>query len=197
MSLNNDAKWPAGKSGCVLQKTDVVWTIALFAIALVLRVPFRSQLAYHWDSAQFALAINQYDIRVSQPHAPGYFLYVMLGRLVNSFVGDPHASLVWISVVFGSALPAVVYLLATAMFGRKAGATAGLLALTSPQVWFHSCVALTYSVDSFLVCAMVLLLWRAMGGGGEWRDAIMVGALLAVGAMMAESARACFSRPPM
>ena len=76
--------------------------VVLFAVALVLRVAFRSQMAYHWDSAQFALAITEYDIRLSQPHAPGYFLYVMLGRLVNCVVGDPHASLVWISVVFGS-----------------------------------------------------------------------------------------------
>src|ERR1039457_4707748 len=158
------------------------WLIAaLFgAVSLALRVPFRSRFAYHWDSAQFVLAINEYDIRLSQPHAPGYFLYIMLGRLVNGLVGDPHASLVWISVVFGSALPAVVCLLGTAMFGRKAGVTAGLLALTSPQVWFHSCVALTYCVDSFLVCTVVLALWRAMERGGGWPDAIMVGALLAL-----------------
>jgi hypothetical protein len=163
-----------------LRKADVAMAVVLFAAALALRIPFRSQFAYHWDSAQFALAINEYDIRLSQPHAPGYFLYIMLGRLVNGLVGDPHASLVWISVVFGSALPAVVYLLATAMFGRKAGVTAGLLALTSPQVWFHSCVALTYCVDSFLVCTVVLVLWRAMERGGGWRDAIVVGALLAL-----------------
>ena len=47
-------------------------------------------------------------MRVGQPQAPGYFLYIMLGRLVNSFVGDPHASLVWISVAFGSAAGARV-----------------------------------------------------------------------------------------
>ena len=158
------------------------WCIAasVFVTALALRIPFRSQFAYHWDSAQFVLAIREYDIRLSQPHAPGYFLYILLGRLVNGFLGDPHASLIWISVVFGSALPAVVYLLATAMFGRKAGVTAGLLTLTSPQVWFHSCVALTYCVDSFLVCTVVLVLWRAMERGGEWKDAVLVGVLLAV-----------------
>jgi len=77
--------------------------VALFLIALAMRIPFRSQFAYHWDSAQFALAIRHFDIRLSQPHAPGYFLYVMLGRLVTCFVGDPHASLVWVSVIFGSA----------------------------------------------------------------------------------------------
>lgn len=167
-------------NGQELRKADVAMAVVLFAAAIALRVPFRSQFAYHWDSAQFVLAINEYDIRLSQPHAPGYFLYVMLGRLLNHFVGDPHSSLVWISVFFGSALPVIVYLLGTAMFGRTAGVTAGLLALTSPQVWFHSCVALTYVVDSFLVCTVVLVLWRAMRRGGKWRDSLMVGGLLAV-----------------
>jgi len=47
-------------------------------------------------------------------------------------------------------------------------------------MWFHSCVALTYVVDSFLVCALALWLWRAVLRGGEWRDALVIGALLAV-----------------
>ncbi len=161
-------------------RQDWITAVLMAVFAFLLRIPFRSHFAYHWDSAQFALAVNEYDIRLSQPHAPGYFLYILLGRLVNGLVGDPHASLVWISVVFGSLLPAVVYLLATAMFGRKAGVTAGLLAMTSPLVWFHSCVALTYCVDSFLVCTMVLVLWRAMERGGRWQDAIVVGGLLAL-----------------
>ena len=47
-------------------------------------------------------------------------------------------------------------------------------------MWFHSCVALTYVVDSVLVCALALWLWRAVLRGGEWRDALVIGALLAV-----------------
>lgn len=158
------------------------WTIAalLFVVGIALRVPFRSQLAYHWDGAEFALAVQQYNVALSQPHAPGYFLYVMLGRLVNLVVGDPHAGLVWISVVFGSALPGVMYLLGTSMFGRRTGAAAAVFATTSPQVWFHSCVALTYVVDSFLICVTVMYCWRAMNRGGTWSDAIVIGALLAV-----------------
>lgn len=162
------------------ERRDWMMAALFFAVGLVLRIPFRSQMAYHWDSAQFTLAMRMYDMRLSQPHAPGYFLYVILGRLVNHFVGDPHASLVWISVVFSSALPAIVCLLAVAMFGRWAGTAAGLLALTSPQVWFHGCVALSYVVDSFLVCLAVLVLWRAMEQGGEWRYVVTIGVLLAV-----------------
>src|SRR2546426_6863576 len=98
-----------------LERRDWWVAVAFFAAALALRIPFRSQLAYHGDSAEFALAIREYNVALSQPHAPGYFLYVMLGRLVNLFVGDPNASLVWLSVAFGSALAAAVYLLGTAM----------------------------------------------------------------------------------
>ena len=149
-------------------------------IAFLLRAPFRSHMAYHWDSALFVLAIRKFDLLAGEPQMPGYFLYVMLGRLVTRVAGDPHTSLVWISVVFGSMLPSVVYILGTVMFGRWAGATAGLMALTSPQTWFHSCVALTYIVDSFLVCVLVLVLWQARERGVSWMDAIMVGVLLAI-----------------
>jgi hypothetical protein len=143
-------------------------------------VPFRSQFAYHWDSAEFVLAVREYNVALSQPHAPGYFLYVMLGRLVNIFVGDPHASLVWMSVAFGAVLTGLLYLLGTAMFGRRAGLVVGLLVLTSPQTWFHSCVALAYIVDAFLVCLIVLCCWRALRRGCRWADAVIIGVLLAI-----------------
>src|SRR5260221_5394758 len=112
-------------------------TIALFVAALALRVPFRSRYAYHWDGAQFALAMEHYDLRLGQPHAPGYFLYVLLGRLVNILVGDPHASLVWLSVVAGAALVPLGFLLATALYGRACGVAAGAILATSPLCWFH------------------------------------------------------------
>ncbi len=160
-------------------RTDWVAAALLFAAGLALRVPFRSQLAYHWDSAQFSLAINDYNMAISQPHAPGYFLYIMVGRLANALVGEPHASLVWVSVLVGSALAGLLYLLGTAMFGRRSGLASALFTLTSPQVWFHSCVALTYVVDAFLICLTVLCCWRAMQRGGGWGDAAVMGVLLA------------------
>jgi len=165
----------------VKDTTKSVWiAVGLFAMAFGLRVPFRGQLPYHWDSAQFALAVSDYNIVLGQPHAPGYFLYVMLGRLVNLVVGDPHASLVWISVVAGSALVSVLYWLGCALVDRRTGVIAALLVMTSPQTWFHSEVALTYIVDALFVSLTVLICWRAMQRGGTWGDAVVIGAFLAV-----------------
>jgi hypothetical protein len=151
----------------------------LFLAAVALRMPFRSQYAYHWDSAQFALAMEHFDLRLGQPHAPGYFLYVVLGRLVNLLVGDPHASLVWISVVAGATLAALGFLLASAMYGRACGVATGVILATSPLCWFHSEIALTTILDSALVTSTMLAGWHAMRRGGRWLDVILLAALLA------------------
>ncbi len=164
------------------ERRDWLAVAVLVVLSLVLRIPFCSRFAFNMDSAQFALAIKEYNVALGQPHPPGYFLYVMLGRMVNLLVQSPHESLVWLSVAFGSTLPAVLYLLGAAMFDRRTGCAAGLLAMTSPQMLFHSCVALTYVVDSFLVCVMVLWCWRAKARGGSWADAVGIGVLLAVSA---------------
>jgi hypothetical protein len=150
----------------------------LFAASLAIRIPFRSHFAYHWDSAQFSLAIEHYDVSLGLPHLPGYFLYVMFGRIVNLLVGDPHASLVWMSVLAGAALAGLGYLLAAALFGRDCGLAAGCLLAASPLCWFQSEVALTTIVDSALVVATVLICWKAIGSGGGWPWVIAMAVML-------------------
>lgn len=165
--------------GTELGRADLGIAAALFVAALALRIPFRSQLAYHWDSAQLALAVVKYDIRINQPHPPGFYLYVVLGRLLNSLVHDPHAALVWLSVIAGAWLTTVGYLLATSMFGRRCGLGTGLILLTSPLCWFHSEIALTTIVDSALVVSFVFACWRAIQHGVTWFRLLAMAALLA------------------
>jgi hypothetical protein len=137
-------------------------------------------MAYHWDSAQFALALTDYNPTRSQPQAPGYFLYIVLGRLVNAFVHDPHASLVWISVVAGAALAATGYLLGTAMFGTGCGWATAVILATSPLCWFQSEVALTYIVDGELVAATVLACWLTVRDRGGWEHVVALSVLMAL-----------------
>jgi hypothetical protein len=165
--------------GQKLYAADTVLAALLFVAAVALRIPFRSQFAYHWDSAQFALAVGEYNIQISQPHVPGFYLYVVLGRLMNLVVREPHAALVWLSVMAGAVLTAMGYLLATSMFGRKYGLGTGLILLTSPLCWFHSEVALTNIVDSALVVSFVFVCWRAIQYGATWCRILALAALLA------------------
>ena len=177
--MKRDAKSIEHGAEARLTRGDVATAFFLFVLALILRAAFRSHFAYHWDSAQFALAVGEYNIRIGQPHAPGFYLYVVLGRLVNWFVGEPHAALVWLSVIAGAWLSAVGYLLATSMFGRRCGWSTGVILLTSPLCWFHSEIALTTIVDSALVTSFVFVCWQTIQRGATRCRTIALAALLA------------------
>src|SRR5437667_9436710 len=83
----------------LFSRRDWLAAVIFFCVGLVLYVPTRSGRAYWYDCAQSALAVEEYDLVKSQPHVPGYLLYIMTARAVNQFVGDPFRSLIWISVV--------------------------------------------------------------------------------------------------
>ncbi len=147
-----------------------------FVVGVLSRLPFRSQLLYHWDSVNFALGMEWFDVRLHQPHPPGYLLYVLLGRAVNLLVGDTNASLVWISVIFGGLTASAVYLLGRRLFGETEAVIAALFALTSPAFWFYGDVALTYIAEAFFVTAIALVCLETLHG--DWRMALLSALLL-------------------
>lgn len=141
----------------------------LFFLAGVLtRLPFRGHLLYHWDSVNFTLALQHFDVRLHQPHPPGYLLYVALGWLVNRLIADPNAAYGAVSVLFSGLAVVVLYLLGREMFGDGAGLAAALFALTSPAVWFYGEVALTYILEAGFVTAIAWAAYRALRGETRW-----------------------------
>lgn len=139
--------------------------VGLFVIGMVTRLPFQSEFLYHWDSVNFALALERFDVRLHQPHPPGTFVfYVLLGRLFNSVLHDANASLVWISIISSGLAVALAFVLGRSWFDRWTGVVVALLTLTGPLVWFHSEVALSYMLEFWWVLLMVLLCSRALHG---------------------------------
>lgn len=136
-----------------------------FALAVALsRFAFRSRALYDLDSVNFALGMMRFDPRAHQPHPPGYFLYVMLGRLVNSFVHDANLALVLLSIAAGCGTVVLVYQLALEWFGLGEARFAGLIFLFSPLGWFHGTVALTYGVEAFFSALVGYLCWQMEEG---------------------------------
>lgn len=154
--------------------------VGFFLLGVLTRVPFRSQMLYHWDSVNFALALERFDVRLHQPHPPGYAVYVLLGWLVNQLVRDPNAAYVWMSVLFSGLTVAAVFALGWEMFGIGAGIAAGLFALTSPAVWFYGEVALTYILEAFFVTVIALAAYRTLRGGDGGRSIWLMTALLGI-----------------
>ena len=136
-----------------------IWLQAslLFLLGVLLRLPFQSHILHEWDSVQFALALDNFDIRLHQPHPPGMFVfYIFLGRLINLFIQDANSSLVCLSTIATGLATAAIFILSATWFNRKIAFTIALLMLSSPLVWFQGEVALSYMLEFSWV---LLIVW--------------------------------------
>lgn len=135
------------------------WTV-LLVLALASRLPLQSAWLYHWDSLNFAFALDRFDVEQGQPHAPGYLLYVLLGRGAAWLTGDAQRGYVLLAII-GSALAAVaLYELGRRLWDAATGWLAALLLLSSPLFWFYGEVALPHTLDALAVIGAALLSWR-------------------------------------
>ena len=149
----------------------------LSALVVVTRIAFQSHYLYDIDSVNFALGMRRFDPSIHQPHPPGYFLYVLLGRAANLLFHDANTALVTISIAASCGALYTIYALAYNWFGRSAAAFAGLIFAFSPLAWFHGTVALTYGVEQFFSGLAGYFLWRVYSGTQRF----VVPAALAVG----------------
>ena len=78
-------------------RADVPVLAAAFAIAVV-RILTLPRGFWEAEEIAFARALLTFDPAHDQPHAPGFPLFVAIGRLVNVFVHEPATSLVTLSV---------------------------------------------------------------------------------------------------
>ena len=139
----------------------------LAAATALTRIAFRSHYLYDIDSVNFALALRRFDPAVHQPHPPGYFLYICLGRALNPIFRDANTALVAIGIIFSCGAVAMIYVLAGNWFGRVPAVFAGAIFVFSPLAWFHGTVALTYIVEGFFSALTGYLCWRIYGGAAR------------------------------
>ena len=161
-----------------IHRLDLWLSLGLFSFTLLTRLPFRSQILYHWDSINFAYALERFDIAQGQPHPPGYIGYVWLGRLVNLLFADPQTTFVWLSMV-GSGLAVVaLYLFGCRWRNRRVGLIAALFLASSPLFWFYGEIALPHALDALFVILPAWLLFEIMKG--QRAALIPAGIILAV-----------------
>ncbi|MBI5871283.1 MAG: DUF2723 domain-containing protein [Actinobacteria bacterium] len=132
----------------------------LYTAALATRTPFISKTLYNWDSINFALALERFSVAEHQPHAPGYILYIGLGRVLQALLGDPNSALVAISIFGSAAAVAVIYLVGNKIFNRATGLVAAILLMFSPLAWFYSEIALPYGFKMLLVMLVTWLIYE-------------------------------------
>lgn len=150
------------------ERRDLSIAAALVLLTWATRLPFVGTVLYHWDSINFALGLDHFDIARGQPHAPGYLLYVLLGRLVRLFVPDVQQALAAISWVSSGLAVGALYLLGARLLDRGVGLIAALLLATSPLYWFYGELALPHALDAFAVIACIGMFWSVAEGSARW-----------------------------
>jgi hypothetical protein len=133
------------------------WTAALLFLGLAaLYAMTRSRWLDDWDSVQFALALDDFDVTRHQPHPPGYPVYIAAGKLIHLIVADHAAALTLLSSLSGAAVAAMFYILSRRYLVWSTALCATIILALMPLFWLQAGLALT---DMFgLVFVLTFLL---------------------------------------
>lgn len=148
------------------QKIDYIFLLVFSLILLTLRVPLVNKFLYEWDSASYVLALGNYNIFHEQPQAPGYILYIALGRIVNFIFQDGNTTFLFLGIVFSILTVFVVYFLAKNLFNREVAVVSAVLLIFNPLFWFYGEIGSIYIFQAFFSVLIAFLCYKALKENG-------------------------------
>ena len=179
---------PSGQSTSVLQDSEHdrqtrLDLFGFFALAMGLataasRIPFRSKYLFAWDSANYALALDQYNVAFHQPQPPGYPLYVATAWMLRLAIGDANASYVTLSIVASGFAVTMLVLVGARLFDRTTGVLAGCLLATSALFWGQGEVAYPYALLAAFSTSGAWVSLRVVSDKRRVRRWVIVGAII-------------------
>ena len=146
------------------KKIDIIISAILAILIVVTRIPFVSKYLYEWDSVNYALGFENFDIVTHQPHPPGYIFYIGLGRLINAVFNDPNITMVFISILFSAITVILIYFLAKQMFSRQFAIIAALLLVFNPLFWYYGEISTIYPSEAFFATIVAYLAYQVFRG---------------------------------
>lgn len=121
-----------------MKKIDYLICTTLALIALVSRVPLIEKFQSHWDGPDYSIAVVRYSFEQHTPTAPGYPLYVALGKFFHIFFFDPYTAILLVSV-FGSIVGVIAfYIFGKKVYNIKVGIAAAAIFLTASTFYYFS-----------------------------------------------------------
>jgi hypothetical protein len=168
MSISAANKRSLAASEVATRRLALAFILGGLTLAVLLsRLPFQVGILTNFDAVNYTLALEHFDMRLSQPQAPGYPLYVLLGRAfwwAGSLLGplSPAAALVWLSMVSSSLGVAAIFLAGQTIFNTRVGWGAALMLAASSVYWYTSQIASPYTLDLLFSVVVGWLTWRLL-----------------------------------
>jgi Dolichyl-phosphate-mannose-protein mannosyltransferase len=146
------------KSGLSAELLGTPIVVVALACATVLsRLPFLAPRLAHWDAVNYALGLHDFNVAAHQPHPPGSPYFILLGRLALAVTADDNAALILVSLVASVGAVIGEYVLASMLFGRRAGLFAALVLMTQPAFWGYGTIATAWTLLACLSLGIGLL----------------------------------------
>jgi hypothetical protein len=134
--------------------------LLLTLLCLGSRLLFLGPFLEDWDSVDFALALDSYNIKKYQPHFPGYPIYIFLSWVCDWLVRNPVTAVILPGALLGALTIVPVYALARRLFGPRIAMLSALLFLVNPACWLQAEKAFSDASGLFMVMSAGYLCWR-------------------------------------
>ncbi len=141
---------------------SLLYLCLLTLILLATRLPLGPRYLYYFDSANFALSLDNFNPALHQPQPPGYPFFVLLIRFLHLWIVRPEQVLMAAGLIAAAAALVLAYYLARDMFGYPAGILGAAILVSNPIFWF---AGITNQIRLFLSVSALgvgYLAWRAL-----------------------------------
>jgi len=152
-------------------KKELVTSATLFAASLLIRSYNYMRVGVYQDEVIFtnqALQILSNNWRWTFYQMQNYAyppIYIYLNALFIYLFGYGLENTRWISILAGSSLPILIYLVGSRMYSQKTGLLAALMFLLSGEAILYSVIIRAESLTLFFLILAVYLFWVAESGG--------------------------------
>jgi hypothetical protein len=147
------------------------WVLLILFGLLVFatRLPWVPGQLFSFDDVNFAYSIGHYDIRMSQPHPPGYPLFVMEMRFL-SWLHFRRPESILLALALAGSIVALLLMVhcGNRIFGGDSGFWGACILVLYPAFWYAgltSALRVQLAVVSLGVAACC---WKAWCGEGSW-----------------------------
>ncbi|MDX2179182.1 MAG: hypothetical protein SFV18_06285 [Bryobacteraceae bacterium] len=145
------------------------WVLALAALVVATRAPLFEKQLFSFDDVNLAYAVGELDVRKSQPHPPGYPLFVLQMRALDWLrVKRAESQLQALSILGSIASLAAMVLGFRRPLGQPAAVLGALLLLFHPSFWYAGLTSALRVQLALVSIAVAAACWRARAGEPGW-----------------------------
>ncbi len=158
-------------------RRDWLVAVGLVVITVATRLPFVPPIIADSDGAEYAFALDKFDMARGYPHAPGYPYFVLCAKPIYALTGDANISLVAVAIGFSALACGALYLLGTALFGPWVGLAAALLLMTDSNFWHFGVAWRPPPAGVFWAVIVALCAYRIRRASPRWSSicALVIG----------------------